>query len=143
MQNDLQTIVPLEGKGRFLKVLMDFTNRCNLKCIMCYFSIPGRDQLRDEISIEEFERIAPQFLPHVNYLGLSCATEPFMFPRFLDVLSNIKKYEIPFVYYVTNATMLNEKAAETTIRSGINMVMLSIDGSTKETFETIRRNANF
>jgi len=138
------TTVPLDGtQGRFLKVLMDFTNRCNLKCIMCHFSIPGRDQLRDEIPIERFEEFAPQILPHVEHLGLSCATEPFMYPKFLDALPIVKKYEVPYVYYVTNATMLRDSQVIKTIESGIDLVMISIDGATKETFEKIRRGSNF
>ena len=129
--------------ARTLSVLIDFTSRCNLKCIMCHFSLPGRDQLRDEISIEEFERLAPQLLPQVTNLGLSCSTEPFMFPDFLKALPIVRKYHVPFVWFVTNATMLKDEAIEEIVRAKVDSIQLSLDGATKETFERIRKNANF
>ena len=143
MNADLQPIAPLEGRGRFLRVLIDFVDRCNLKCIMCYFSLPGRGDREDEISLEEFRRLAPELLPYTSHLGLSCATEPFMCRHFLEVLSLVGEHGVPFVYYITNGTLLTERAIRETIRTKVGMVSVSIDGARRETFEAIRRGARF
>lgn len=133
----------LEGAGRFLRVLIDFAERCNLECIMCHFSLPGHNVRSNEISFTEFERLAPQMLPHANHLGLSCATEPLVFRDFLRVLPIVKRFDVPFVYYITNAMLLTEEVARETIRSEVDMVTISFDGACKETFEAIRRKAVF
>ena len=110
---------------------------------MCHYSLPGRNVPLNEISIEEFERLAPHILPYVSYLGLSCSDEPLLYCDFFNTIDIVKKYDVPFVYYVTNATLLMEKAIIETINAKVNLVMISIDGATKKTFEDIRRNANF
>jgi len=143
MSIDYQPTMVLEGAGRFLRVLIDFVERCNLECIMCHFSLPGHNVRSNEISLAEFERLAPQMLPYANHIGLSCATEPLVFRDFLGVLPIVKSYDVPFVYYITNAMLLTEEVARETIRSGIDMVTISFDGARKETFEAIRRKAKF
>lgn len=132
------------GKGeRELRILMDLTDSCNLKCVMCHFSLPGRSAQKNEISLDEFRRFADDVLPSVGHLGLSCATEPFMNPDFLDALDVAMGHGVPWVYFVTNGTLLTEDAARRTIASGVHLVILSLDGATKSTFESIRRQANF
>ncbi len=140
---ELRSFDPLEGRGRFLRLLIDLTDRCNLKCVMCHFSLPGHVQGRDEIPLEALRRIAPGLLPYVGQLGLSCATEPWMFPDFPNVLRLAHEHGIPHVYYVTNATLLTEEAIEVTLRCGVTQVAISLDGATQGTFEAIRRNASF
>jgi len=141
--HDLQPVIQLEGRGRFLRVLIDFADRCNLECIMCHYSLPGRAQGGAEIPLEEFERLAAELLPYTYHLGLSCATEPFMYRDFLEVLSVVAAYDVPNAYYITNATMLTERAIQATLRARVAMVSISLDGATRETFERIRRKASF
>jgi len=66
-----------------------------------------------------------------------------MHRNFFAVLAAIKKYEIPFVGFFTNGLLLDENAAKEIISSGIYRVLISIDGATKATYESVRRGATF
>ena len=47
------------------------------------------------------------------------------------------------VQFNTNAMLLTEKISERLIEAGLDRIIFSLDGMTKETFENIRGGANF
>jgi MoaA/NifB/PqqE/SkfB family radical SAM enzyme len=133
--------------SRPLTVILDLTERCNLKCVMCYFS--ATDRLRFppyEASLSEdgnmplpvFERIAAEFFPRAWRVALGCATEPMMHPKFKEIVTMAGRYKIPDLWFPTNLLALTEASAEAIVRAGVNVVGVSIDGMTRETYEKIR-----
>ena len=133
-------------------VVLDLTNRCNLKCIMCYFS--NTDQLNFQpadrillqggmLPIEVFEKIAADLFPRAWQVTLGCSAEPMLHPRFRDILAITRQYKVPYVWFPTNLLPLTEKTAEALIDSGVTTVAASIDGVTAETYEKIRIGGTF
>jgi molybdenum cofactor biosynthesis enzyme MoaA len=65
--------------GRPLTLLIDVTDRCNLRCVMCHFAnvdrigFPPFDLPHGAMPVELFERIAADFLPKAHRAGLACA----------------------------------------------------------------------
>jgi len=47
------------------------------------------------------------------------------------------------VLFVTNGTLLDEHKAREVLELGLDQILFSFDGATKETYETIRRGADF
>lgn len=94
------------------------------------------------MEMSTFEHIAPSVLPHARSVILY-GGEPLMHHNFFAVLAGIKKYEIPFVGFITNGLLLDENAAKKIISAGIYRVIISIDGATKATYESVRRRARF
>lgn len=92
---------------------------------------------------EVFEQLAEQALPNAHTLILSAGNEPLTSPWFADILRIAARYQVPDLLFITNATRLTPKIAEAIIDSGVTQVQISIDGSTKETYESIRRGADF
>jgi radical SAM protein with 4Fe4S-binding SPASM domain len=133
---------PAAADGRFLSVFMDQNNRCNLKCRMCGFSDARVDAL-PQYDMPEwlFERIAAEVFPRANYLCLSIMTEPFMTRTFPDRLRLTR--DVPFTDIITNGTLLTARSIESVIAAGITRLIFSIDGGTKEVFESIRPGALF
>ena len=135
---------PANDGDRFLSVFMDQNNKCNLKCQMCGFSdarvgaVPKYDMPR-----ALFNKIAAELFPHANYVCLSIMTEPFMTRDFPDRLSLVKWHGVPFSDIITNGTLLNESTIRKIFEADITRFIISIDGGTKEIFETIRRGARF
>ena len=77
--------------ARPLTLLLDITDRCNLRCVMCHFS--NRDRIRfppfhlagdgdGNMPVALFEKIAAEFFPRARRVALGCAAEPLMHPRF-------------------------------------------------------------
>jgi MoaA/NifB/PqqE/SkfB family radical SAM enzyme len=137
-----RTLAPL-GPGR-LKVIIDVSNKCNLRCQMCHFSFDDVfHQPAHHMRPELFERVAASLLPHAHTLVLSAGNEPLVSPWFTEILRLVAPYKIPYVYFLTNAQLLTERISEAVIEAGVTQVQISADGATKETYERIRRGASF
>jgi MoaA/NifB/PqqE/SkfB family radical SAM enzyme len=132
---------------RPLNVILDVTARCNLKCVMCYFSNTDRlffppfdKQLSDDgnMPVEVFEKIAADLFPRAWRVALACAAEPMIHPKFKEIVTIAGRYGVPDLWFPTNLLALTESTAHTLITSRVTTVAASIDGMTKETYEKIR-----
>jgi radical SAM protein with 4Fe4S-binding SPASM domain len=135
---------PGQAPERLLELFLDQNNKCNLKCRMCGFSDPRVASLpRFDLPFPLFRKIAEQIFPRTRYLALSCMTEPLMTRDIGERLALVGTAGIPFVEIITNGTLLSEAVVRSLIAARISRLAVSIDGATKETFETIRVGANF
>jgi radical SAM protein with 4Fe4S-binding SPASM domain len=135
---------PSPSASRFLTVFMDQNNKCNLRCQMCGFSDPRVAGLPQyDLPRWAYDRIANELFPRANYVCLSLMTEPFMTRDFPDRLAAVRQHGVPFSDLITNGTMLTEEAVEKVLDAEISRVIVSIDGGTKEIFESVRAGANF
>ena len=128
-------------------IVLDLTEQCNLKCVMCYFS--GTDRLKFEpydrslsergtMPVEVFEKVAADHFPRAHRVALACAAEPMIHPRFRDILEIAGRYRVPDLWFPTNLLPLIERTAEALVDHGVTTVAASIDGVTRETYEKIR-----
>lgn len=129
---------------RPLKLEMDIVNQCNLRCIMCHFSNDEfSKRKKEEISVDDFKRIAAQLFPLCSHMSLSLGAEPLLHRNLGELLRITESYKIPFVYMHTNGLLLKQKTIEQLIRSQFNQLSISVDGATKQTYERIRAGAKF
>ncbi|MBD3309188.1 radical SAM protein [candidate division KSB3 bacterium] len=129
---------------RFLSVRIDITNKCNLRCKMCYFSMEKvKQQPRTEMPVQLFRKIARQVFPVARQLIISAGAEPLYAKDFPKMLEIVADYDIPHTAFFTNGTLLNEQNITTIIASGISLITISFDGATAHTYEAIRRGAKF
>lgn len=134
----------LTGERRFLMVRLDLHNKCNIRCRMCYFALDEIwNQAMVEMSDTVIERLEREVWPRTQELSLSCATEPLISKKLERVLPRAKQAGIPRVSMVTNGLALNEPKARMLIEGGLDRLCLSLDGSTKETYEQIRTGSKF
>jgi MoaA/NifB/PqqE/SkfB family radical SAM enzyme len=69
--------------------------------------------------------------------------EPLLHPKLIEMIRFAKDNAVPFVDLNTNATLLDGSMATQIIRAGLDQIIFSVDGVRKETYERIRKNANF
>jgi radical SAM protein with 4Fe4S-binding SPASM domain len=130
----------MSENNRFLsRVLIDATNRCNLRCIMC--GVPLDYRKKYDMPLDIYKKIAQQVFRYTKSVWLSCGYEAFMSKDFLDIIEYIK--DVPFSVLITNGTLLNETNISKLIEAGLGRLFISFDGARKETFEEIRKGANF
>ncbi len=130
--------------GRPLSVYMDQNNRCNLKCRMCGFS-DGRVAAVRKYDMPRplYDSIAEQLFPRTNILVLSILTEPFTTRDFPDRLEAVRRFAVPCSEIITNGTLIDERAVGKILDAAITCLTVSIDGGTKEVYESIRVGASF
>lgn len=131
----------MNKQERFLRLFIDVTNKCNLKCIMC--GVHRNDKARYDMPLDLFKKIAALAFPSVKELWLSCGFESFIVKDFIDMLDYIKEFKIPISYLVTNGTLLNETNIKQLIDVGLRYLFISVEGAQKEIYERIRKGANF
>jgi len=65
-----------------------------------------------------------------------------MNPEIFDLIKYAKT-KIPNVGISTNATLLTSEAANKLLDSGLDTIVIAIDGNTKEIYESVRKSARF
>jgi radical SAM protein with 4Fe4S-binding SPASM domain len=129
---------------RPLTLAIDVTTQCNLRCTYCHFSAESYSKRkREDLSIEDFFKIAHEVFPFCAVVNLSCSVEPLLHPRLGDFVAIAKHYGVPSVGMTTNGLLFNEQTIEQVVGGGMDHVTISIDGATKATYERIRRKGNF
>lgn len=137
---------------RPLVVLLDVTERCNLRCVMCHFSTIERIRFppvgleiddHGNMPVALFEKVAAEFFPRAYRVALGCAAEPLMHPRFAELVTIAGRHDVPELWFPTNLLPLTETTAEAIVRANVTTVAVSIDGVRKETYEKIRVGATW
>tara|TARA_B100001027_G_scaffold215964_1_gene191089 strand:+ start:4522 stop:5856 length:1335 start_codon:yes stop_codon:yes gene_type:complete len=129
----------LDNKDRNypLSVDIEIAAICDLACPHCH-----REYLvtPDKIINEElYKNIVDQAVKiGVPSLKLIWRGEPLLHPKLKDLITYAKKSGILDVIINTNATNLDEKKAKEIIDSGLDTLIYSFDGGTKETYEKMR-----
>lgn len=129
---------------RPLKLELDITSQCNLRCVMCYLALDRFSKReRVDLSLSEFELIAEQVFPYCSHVSLSIGTEPLLNGRCEDMIEVARRYGVPWIYLNTNALLLNEERIERILGSGLHGFAISIDAATEETYERVRAGGRF
>ena len=72
------------------------------------------------------------------YLTFYFQGEPYLNPKFLDMVKIAYGHNI-YTTTSTNAHFLDDKNAKKTVESGLNRLIISIDGASQETYESYRK----
>jgi len=117
---------------------------CNARCKMCVIDLMSGNP--DIMSNEDFMFILNKFKKykkHIKYISLSGLGETLMDKNVSTKVKIAKKMGFNGIGLPTNCSKLNEKMATSLIESGLDTLICSIDGFTKETHESIRVGTNF
>jgi MoaA/NifB/PqqE/SkfB family radical SAM enzyme len=125
-------------------VQIEPVGQCNLRCTMCPINYRDDEPLvghRKMMDFDLFCKIIDQF-DQLKTLHLQGLGEPLLHPRFFDMVTYAVNRGVR-VTINTNLTLLNAERAEQAVRTGLDTLHFSIDGTTAETYEAIRLNAHF
>jgi radical SAM protein with 4Fe4S-binding SPASM domain len=125
-------------------VQIEPVGQCNLRCRMCPIAYRGegaRGAPPAFMTFETFCRIVEQF-PELRELQLQGMGEPFLHPRFLDMVRFAVARGIE-VSTNTNLTALSERRAEECVSSGLKRLCISLDAADPAAYEYIRIGSRF
>ncbi len=127
--------------GMPISVSIEPTTSCNLRCPECPSGL--RSFTRDTGMQDErlFQKTLDELASTLLYLTFYFQGEPYLNPRFLDMVRYAKRKEV-FTSTSTNAHYLTDEKARETIESGLDRLIVSIDGTTQETYESYRIGGN-
>ena len=122
------------------KVYVEPTNRCNLDCRTCMRN--SWDEPLGQMSRETFARIIEglkRFSPSPTVF-LGALGEPLSHPDILDMVAQAKALGSS-VEMITNGTLLTKDLSKKLIDAGLDMLWVSLDGATPESYGDVRLGA--
>jgi hypothetical protein len=122
-----------------LRVSVETTNHCNLRCAYC----PREDSGRGfgYMTPALFERLVTQCVGKRAAFAPQGFGEPFLDPEFVPRLRRMGELGLQYVDVVTNATLMDEAASRALIDAKVWLVTIDVDGADKAVFERHRQNA--
>ncbi len=125
--------------GMPFNVSIEPTTTCNLGCPECPSGLRSFTRPTGELSIQLYEKVLNETHRHLIYQYFYFQGEPYMHPDFLKLVKMAKDRNI-YTVTSTNAHFLTERKAKETVESGLDRIIISIDGTTQETYENYRVN---
>ncbi|MGB4802102.1 MAG: radical SAM protein, partial [Anaerolineae bacterium] len=122
------------------RIYVEPTIYCNLDCITCLRNV--WDERLGRMKPATFDRIlegirAVEPRPLVFFGGIG---EPLFHPQLADMVARTKALGAT-VELITNGTLLNDKKARELIEAGLDVIWISIDGATPESYADVRLGA--
>src|SRR5690554_2159416 len=112
-----------------VSISIEPTTSCNLRCPECPSGLRSFTRPTGMLDKEVFERIIDDVHHHVNYLTFYFQGEPYLHPEFLNMVAYARSKKI-YTATSTNAHFLTDEKAKKTIESGLDRLIISIDGTT-------------
>lgn len=128
-----------------IAVEFEVTNNCNADCVMCPNSLMKRPIGR--MNMDLFRQIVDEFakenLPLIKFVFAGIG-EPTLDPELAEKIKYLKKTipQVP-VQVTTNASLLNETRSRELIEAGLDQMIISFNGTTKESYEAVMGNLKF
>ncbi len=136
----MQIFLPWFMKMRPLRhIMIEPTNFCNLQCLFCTQAISSRS--KGTMSLENFKKILAILPDSIREVQLHFAGEPMINRDLPAMIKGLKSRNFRVVLS-SNGTLpfdFYERAVE----AGLDDLIISFDGATKETYEKYRRGGNF
>ena len=123
---------------------IDPGNICNLKCPLCPTGESEPGVKRGFMDLELFKRIFDQLKDSLQVINLYNWGEPLLNTNLVDIIRHVKgKNNSIRIITSTNLNVRNSKLLEELVNSGIDDIIVSCDGASKETYEKYRVGGNF
>ena len=110
---------------------------CDLACPHCFreYLITPDKIMNFDLYKKIINSLSKMDVPSIK---LNWRGEPLLNPQLGNFIKYAKENEILEVSINTNATKLDKKKSEELIKSGLDLIIFSFDGGTKETYEKMR-----
>ena len=123
--------------GMPIAVAFEPTTSCNLRCPECPSGLRSFTRPTGMLAEDLFKKTIDELAPTLSYLTFYFQGEPYLHPQFLELVGYAHQKNI-YTATSTNAHYLSEKNAEATVRSGLDRLIISIDGTTQDTYQSYR-----
>lgn len=124
-------------KGFPVSISIEPTTACNLGCPECPSGLKKFSRPTGNLKQEMNKKIIDELQNHLLYINFYFQGEPYINPDFLDMVKYASQKKI-YTSTSTNAHFLNEENAKRTVESGLDRLIISIDGTTQETYSAYR-----
>lgn len=127
--------------GLPMSVSFEPTTACNLRCPECPSGLRSFTRDTGNLKSNFFKKSLDQISTSLSYCIFYFQGEPYINPEFLDMVTYASEAGV-YTITSTNGHFLNQSNAEKTVKSGLDRIIISIDGTTQEVYEQYRKEGN-
>ena len=127
--------------GYPVSISFEPTTSCNLRCPECPSGLRAFTRPTGMLENTFFKDTIDQLHRELLYLVFYFQGEPFLNPAFLDMVKYASAKGI-YTATSTNAHYLTDVNARKTVESGLDRLIISLDGTTQEVYEQYRVGGN-
>lgn len=124
--------------GYPISLSVEPTTACNLRCPECPSGLRDFSRPTGKLSPELLDRIVGDVKNYCTYINFYFQGEPYLHPNFFELVETAAKAGI-YTSTSTNAHFLDDRRAKGTVESGLDQLIISIDGTEQNTYESYRR----
>lgn len=125
--------------GMPVSVSTELTNICNLHCPECSSGSGRMQREPGYMDIELFKKVIKELKPYLYNTNLYFQGEPMLHPLFFSFLAITSNTHTTVS---TNGHFLSEENSEKIVKSGLNKLIISLDGLDQETYSAYRIKGN-
>ncbi len=130
----------VKGYPPFLKV--EPTNICNLNCPNCFTGSGADIRKKGKMDFELYKRVMDEIGDYLVKINLYFWGEPFLHSRLIDMIRYASDKNIG-TCVSTNFLVFSEKMAVDILTSGLDHLIICLDGIDKKTYESYRKGGDF
>ena len=123
--------------GYPISISFEPTTSCNLRCPECPSGLRSFTRPTGMLQNDFFKSTIDQLSNELMYLVFYFQGEPYLNPSFLDMVKYAHSKGI-YTATSTNAHYLNNTNAKKTVESGLDRLIISIDGTTQDVYQQYR-----
>lgn len=123
--------------GMPVSISIEPTTSCNLRCPECPSGLRAFSRPTGMLDSALFQNVIDQLAPTLSYLTFYFQGEPYLHPFFLEMVEYASSRGI-YTATSTNAHYLTEEVARQTVASGLDRLIISIDGTTQSAYQAYR-----
>jgi radical SAM protein with 4Fe4S-binding SPASM domain len=135
--NPLYSQVPISMKGPPEVIEIEPIQTCNLRCIMCHVSFEEMSKTRLDLSF--LRRLVGL---EGKWAKLGSMYEPVAHPNFAEIVLGLSEMGMK-IDLTSNGTLFTPKVIDSVKECNFQVVTISFDGARRETYEKIRRGADY
>jgi radical SAM protein with 4Fe4S-binding SPASM domain len=124
--------------GLPMSISFEPTTSCNLRCPECPSGLRAFTRPTGMLKPEFFQKTIDDIYKDILYLIFYFQGEPFLNKNFLEMVKYASSKGI-YTATSTNAHYLTDEVARKTVESGLDRLIISIDGTTQEVYQQYRR----
>lgn len=123
--------------GLPLSISFEPTTSCNLRCPECPSGLRSFTRPTGMLQEDLFRKTIDELHRELLYLIFYFQGEPYLHPKFLELVNYASSKKI-YTATSTNAHYLTEENARKTVESGLDRIIISIDGTTQDVYKQYR-----
>jgi len=132
-----------EVKAKPLKLTIEPTNMCHLKCPLCPTGLGIAERDFCELDIDLLKRLIDELGDYIFFVDLFNWGEPLFSKNLEEFLRILNKKHISTTISTNLSVKISEERIKKIISSGLNHIIVSLDGASKDSYNEYRRGGNF